>query len=258
MSPQQPALPTNPRVALDRAVNAAPHAPWLSATRLSRRRLSPLPGAHPNDREYPNFLSPCLGYLGYQLLDIVAIAAILALMIQRRTHPRRIDMTLEAALTEISTIRARYPAGLPILEMDPVDRLRLTHLSRLIRRLAHTNQQRMDTLLYNASQSTPQPTLFEPHELYEVLSVDDATGEGMGAYLGSGGSTTLTILPIQMTPDGPVPHPSHGPGLTLTFDEVVRIVEEFGPLAYQDHPCPRCYEAAPASREYCTRCEPMF
>lgn len=169
-------------------------------------------------------------------------------------------MTLSDALNAITTIRDTYPPATPISDMRPHDRIEITRLSTLVNRLARTNQTRMDSLLYDASQSNPgpngQPTLFEPRELYEVLSVDD-NGEGMGAYLGAGGSTTLTILPIQMTPDGPAPHPFHGPGITLTFDEVIRLVEEFGPLAYDDHPCPRCRQAAPAGREFCTRCEEL-
>lgn len=78
-------------------------------------------------------------------------------------------MTLATALNEISAIRARYPAGLPILEMEPADRLRLTVLDHRVKRLARTNQQRMDSLLCEASQSMPQPTLFEARAHYAAL-----------------------------------------------------------------------------------------
>ncbi|MEA3376013.1 MAG: hypothetical protein U9R72_07430 [Chloroflexota bacterium] len=170
-------------------------------------------------------------------------------------------MTLREMLQEMGEIKSRYPIGTEPAHMDPEDGHRMAHLRKAIEQQARINQQRMVGLLYDADKETQQPALFaaDYREVYQVLSPDfEEEGEGLGARIDRLGSETqITIDPIRRDEETgrAVRHSQYLGGVTLTFDELVTLLEEFGPLAYDQHPCAICRGAAAPGQQLCPACQ---
>jgi hypothetical protein len=170
-------------------------------------------------------------------------------------------MTLQEMLSEFNEIKSRYPIGTEPARMDPEDGHRMAHLQKAITQKAATNQKRMTDLLYKAESQTQQPALFaaDLREAYEVLSPDfDEEGEGVGFRIHRMDyETHVTIDPIRRNDDTgqPEEHPGYLGGITLTFAETVRLIEELSPLVFDQHPCAVCRGSAAPGQELCPACQ---
>ena len=170
-------------------------------------------------------------------------------------------MTLQEMLEEMNEIKSRYPIGTEPARMDPEDGHRIAHLRKAIAQQARINQQRMKGLLYDAEQQTQQPSLFvaDYRELYEILSPDfEEEGEGVGFRIHrTDYETHVTIDPIRRDEETGEPreHTAYLRGITLTFAETVRLIEELSPLVFDQHPCAVCRGSAAPGHDLCPACQ---